>query len=190
MSAIDDIKQAKGYILGLIAFATGVATFLTQVWHFKLEPTIILVAAFSLLVLAIGFLIHNSEKRQSGALKDHIVTADKKVDEIQKTLGEIKDITIENQKASLRIEMNNEIKRHPENHDTILRLAERYFCLLSGDWVQTDVFLNWVDAEKTQGRIVHVPSNLLRNVETKNQIERAESLLREQRNLDDNTSRN
>ena len=170
ITVIDDIKEAKGYILGLIAFATGVATFLVQVWHFRFEPTVILVAAFSLLILAIGYLIHNSEKRQSKALQEHINTADAKVDAIQSTLNEIKDITLENQRTALRIEMGNEIKRRPENHDTIMRMAERYFTPISkggleGNWVMSDAFQNWVKAENQAGRPVSVPPTLMKEVD-------------------------
>lgn len=151
-SVLEDINKGKGYILGVIAFATAVSAFLIQVWHFRPEPTILAVAGFALMILTVGWLIHKSEQRQAKALTEHIDVSQSQMIDIKNTLNDIKNITIENQKASLRIEMGNEIKRHPENHDTILRMAERYFLPpdkggLGGDWYMSSVFLDWAEKE-------------------------------------------
>ena len=147
-NTIEDLKSLRNWTLGIIGFATTVATVLVQAFHFRLEPTVIAVAGFACALILIVFLIQRSEDRTNKMLQDHITTADAKVDEIQATLDEIKSITLENQRASLRIELGNEIKRHPENHDTIFKMAERYFCELQGDWYMTSKFLSWAENEK------------------------------------------
>jgi hypothetical protein len=35
------------------------------------------------------------------------------------------------------------MEHHPENVDTILKLAELYFIKLHGDWYMTNVFNKW-----------------------------------------------
>lgn len=66
-----------------------------------------------------------------------------------------------------RIQMMDEIHRHPENTDTILKIAERYFVEQSGNWVATSEFIKWA---KNNG--VAVPANIAtmvkKNVEDDN----------------------
>ena len=164
---IDDIKNSKGYILGVVAFATAISAFLTTVLGLAPEPTLISVAGGATVLLYIGWLIQKSEQRQSDALKAHEDFSLKKTEEIAKSLETIKEITIENQRASIRIEMNDTITRTPDNHDTILRYAERYFGELDGDWVETDLFMSWVDSENNAGRKVHANPELMKNITAK-----------------------
>lgn len=167
MNVIEDIKTSKTYILGVLAFATAVAGFLTQVWHFAPEPTILIVAGFTLLILYLGFLINRSEKRQSLALKQHEDLSQGQVAQILGSLERLENGSIENQRSLIRIEMNQFIETEPQNHDTILAYAERYFLELKGDWKQTDKFLQWIDKENEAGRKVYVPTELLTNVNNK-----------------------
>lgn len=167
MSVLDDIKALRTYILGVIAFATAVATFLIQIWHFRAEPTIVATTGFAILVLALSLLIHRSEARQTKALSEHEDMSQEQAREIIASLEELKKLSVENQRSSLRIEMNDMIVRHPENHDTILRYAEQYFITLNGNFVQTDIFMNWVDSENEQGRKVHLNPELSKDITKK-----------------------
>lgn len=175
MTVIDDIKQSKAYILGVVAFATAVAGFLTQALHFRTEPTILVVAGFSFLILYIGFLIKRSEDRQEEARKKHRSEENQQMTQIMSSLNRLEEGSVENQRAITRVEMNDLIAREPHNHDTIIAYAERYFISLRGDWKQTDRFLNWVESENKQGRPVHVPEALFTNVQAKYARERAET---------------
>ena len=65
----DDIKEIKGYILGVIAFATAVAAFLTQIVKFPMDTTLAGVTFASVYMIFVGFLINKSEQRQTAALK-------------------------------------------------------------------------------------------------------------------------
>ena len=46
--------------------------------------------------------------------------------------------------------------QHPHNHDTILKMAEKYFITLKGDWYETNRFLDWVEKEN-----IHLPPSLI-----------------------------
>lgn len=164
MAVIDDIKTSKGYILGVIAFATAVGAFLTQVCGFKTEPTITAVASLAVFILFLSWLIDRSEKRQAAQLKKHEEESNKIMNGYDETLNQLLTYAKETQLSTTRIEMDNLIAREPSNHDTILKYAEKYFVELGGDWVQTDKFLTWVENEEKAGRKVHIPSHLLTTV--------------------------
>ena len=76
-------------------------------------------------------------------------------------------MALENQRSALRTEMDNEIFRRPENHDTIIKYEYRYFVELDSDWVETEKFQAWIDKENAAGRTVHLPRELLSNVSGK-----------------------
>lgn len=166
-NSIDDLKTLKGYALGVAGFATAISTILIQALHFPAEPTLLTVIGFAGLMLLIAYLINRSEQRQTLLLKSHTEEADMLVNELKEDLAYLKDMALETQRSTLRTEMNDEIHRNPANHDTILKMAERYFITLKADWVQTNLFLDWVENERQAGREVHVPPALLENVTTK-----------------------
>lgn len=68
--------------------------------------------------------------------------------------------------------MDNEIFRRPENHDTIIKYGYRYFVELDSDWVETEKFEAWMEAEKNAGRPVHLPRELLSNITHKAELEK------------------
>lgn len=39
------------------------------------------------------------------------------------------------------------MEHQPHNHDTIIKVAERYFCQLGGDWYLTSLFKDWAKRE-------------------------------------------
>lgn len=152
-TALDDISAIKGYIMGVVAFAGAVGGFCTTVFHFRPEPTWMAVTGVAVASICIGFLVQRSEQRQATALKEHVVASDKLVSELREDM-------LENKRSNLRNEMNLMMALKPQNHKTILRMAQRYFVELKGDWVETDEFGDWVEKEKEAGRKVHIPVGL------------------------------
>lgn len=150
---LEDIKSIKGYIAGVIAFATAVSAFLIKACNLPEAPTLLGVSGVSVGMLVIGYLIQRSESRQQAALRAHEASSDKIVEELMNNM-------LENQRSNLRTEMNLMMFIRPENHDTILKMAHRYFVELKGDWVETDEFLTWVEKEEDAGRRVHIPAGL------------------------------
>lgn len=161
--SLEDLKMLRNYLLGTIAFTTAVSTLLIQVFHLRSEPTLICVGGVGILFLVITFLIGKSENRQKAALLEHQKDAKQIVVNLGKNIEEMKDLIQDSRMSALRIEMNSEINFHPENHDTILKYAYKYFEELKGDWVETEIFATWMENEKTAGRPVNLPSHLFQN---------------------------
>ena len=167
----EDLITLRNYTLGVVAFATAVSTLLIQVLHFRTEPTIACTLAFACMMLLIVYLIGRAENRNQLMLRDHIDESSVVVGGFEKRLGSIDDVLVDIQASALRTEMNSVMFRTPENHDTIIRMAEKYFVELGQDWVMTDTFLSWVESEEKAGRKVHVPASLLDDVTQKQRAE-------------------
>ena len=163
----EDLISLRNYTLGVVAFATAVSTILIQVLHFRTEPTIACTLAFSCMMLLIVYLIGRAERRNQKILENHITGSDNKFGCFEKKLNSIDEVLTSIQASTLRIELNNMIYRHPENHDTIIKMAERYFCELGQNWVMVDVFSNWIDNENKSGREVHIPAELVKTIGSK-----------------------
>lgn len=158
----EDLVMLRNYTLGVVAFATAVSTLLIQVLHFRTEPTIACTLAFACMMLLIVFLIGRAEKRNQTTLSQHIQESDERMLGFDNRLNSIDSVLSDIQGTTLRIELKNAIARCPENHDMIIRMAERYFVSLGQNWVMLDSFLAWVDKEKEAGREVHLPAELLK----------------------------
>ena len=166
-TAVGDLKMIKNYSVGILAFGTAVTAFLTQALHFPLEPTLATTVVVGILFLAVVFLIWRAENRMEMKLIDHIDESNSIMQEFRDDLSYLKRMSLECQRSGIRTEMDNEIFRNPSNHDTIIKYAYRYFQELDSDWVETEKFLTWVDNENRAGRPVHLPPDLLANVDNK-----------------------
>lgn len=167
MAVIEDIKESKAYVLGVLGFATVVASFLIEALHFPPEATLLSAAGIAILVLYLGFLIIRSENRQAKALREHEDMSQKQVETLTSALSNLQVMLEENRLDNLRIQLNQYIQYQPQNHDTILKVAERYFVEYKGDWVMTDEFERWVENENKAGRKVHIPHGLSQVVATR-----------------------
>lgn len=99
-----------------------------------------------------------------------------RVETFRGVVEEIKNLAIETRLDNLRTLLTLYIHDQPENHDTILKIAEKYFIEFKGDWVMTDEFLKWADAEKQAGRPVFIPSSLGNIVSLRAQEEKSNML--------------
>lgn len=159
-NSIEDLKALRNWTLGIAGFATTISAILIQIFHFKPEPTISAVLGFALTMILVVGLMCRTEKRIQSTLKNHINESDQVFEKFTNRLDTIDKNLLDIQQSSLRIELGNEMKRHPENHDTILRMAEKYFLSpehggLGGDWYMSSKFLEWAEKEK-----VKLPNNL------------------------------
>ena len=151
----EDLVTLRNYTLGVVAFATAVSTLLIQVLHFRVEPTIACTLAFACMMLLIVYLIGRAESRNQLILRNHIDESDTKIESFDKRLDSIDSCLLEIQRSTLRTELNNAIFRHPENHDSILKMAEKYFGKpedggLNANWYMSSVFLDWAEKEKVK----------------------------------------
>lgn len=155
MTILDTVREAKGWILGAIGFDTAVTTLLVTIFEVDTVKTTIATTATTLVALAIIFLIYRSESRSRQNLQNHIDEANALTEEVKSGMDEIKTMIKENGKSTLRLEINDEMLRNPHNHDTILKMGEKYFCEMEGNWYMTNRFLDWAEQEK-----VHLPTPL------------------------------
>lgn len=56
---------------------------------------------------------------------------------------ELREIRLDTTRTQLIMLMEHQ----PRNHDTIIKVAERYFCDLRGDWYLTSLFRDWAKRE-------------------------------------------
>lgn len=167
-----DIKTVAAYITGVLSFATAVAAFFVKALGFRQDTTIGVVTVLSVLFLLTAYLIHRSEKRSLKEIERVRTESVEKQVAYEKDIQYLKKMALETQRSSLRTEMDNEMFRRPENHDTIIKYAYRYFVELDSDWVETEKFQAWIDKENAAGRTVHLPRELLSNVAGKIAAER------------------
>ena len=105
-NSTEDLKILRNYAIGVAGFATTVSAILIQALHFPAEPTLLCVISFACLMLLVVFLINKSEQRQKMNLKQHIDSSEKAFNEFRQDLADIKEMLVDNSKATLRIEMN------------------------------------------------------------------------------------
>lgn len=156
MTVFDNVKEMKGWIMGAIGFDAAVTTLLVTIFEVDAVKTTIATTATTIVALAIIFLIYKSEGRSREELQGHIEDANTLVGELKSGMDEIKTMVRDTGKSTLRLEISQEIDRNPQNHDTILKMGEKYFCEMDGDWYMTNRFLDWAEREN-----VHLPSSLI-----------------------------
>lgn len=154
MSVLDDVKGLKAWIMGAIAFDASVTTLLVSIFNTDPVKTTIATTATTIVALAIILLIYKTENRLHKELQEHI----KESNELR---GELNDCMLHNRETladirrdTLRIQLAQYLKDQPDNVDTILMLAEEYFCKLKGDWYMTNEFVNWAEAHHVKPEIV------------------------------------
>ena len=156
MSVLGDIKEWKAWVLGAIAFDAAVTSLLVTIFEVDMVKTTIATTATTLVALAIIVLIYRSEARSRQSLQDYMKKTDTSTQKLQDSITEIRGMILDNGKSTLRLEINEEILRNPHNHDTILKMGEKYFCEMEGDWYMTNRFLDWADQEQ-----IHLPPSLM-----------------------------
>lgn len=57
--------------------------------------------------------------------------------------NELREIRLDTTRTQLIMLMEHQ----PHNHDTVIKVAERYFCDLAGDWYLTSLFRDWATRE-------------------------------------------
>lgn len=153
---IEDIKSSSKAILGVIAFVSAVATILIDAFGFEKQITILTTIALALLFIGSTVFMSRIEHRTNSILEKHIEESSNTFSEINNSLKDLKEMTAEVRKDTLRIQLREYIKNEPSNIDTILTIANEYFGVHHGNWIAHHEFLDWVEKNN-----VHVPNNIL-----------------------------
>lgn len=77
---------------------------------------------------------------------------------------QLNQIQLDTTRTQLYMKMEHE----PHNHDTILKIAHRYFVELKGDWVATADFQAWADQEKLK-----IPSAIMQAIAENDRIKQS-----------------
>lgn len=164
MSVLDDIKAIKGCVIGVLTFATAVSAFLVEVCEFNPERTLLIVAGFAMTMIFMGLFLQRSENRQYANVRKHESDVKLVTDKYDQTLKDLHELAIQTRLDTLRVQLTQYYQYSPQNHDTILKLAEKYFLEMHGDWVATDEFGRWITSESKKGRPVTVPHELMSSI--------------------------
>lgn len=65
------------------------------------------------------------------------------LDKLNKQEEDLHEIRLDTTRTQLIMLMEHQ----PHNYDTIIKVAERYFCELHGDWWMTSLFKDWAKRE-------------------------------------------
>ena len=156
-SAWDDISRVWKRIAAVFAGCGALAAFLVNGFGFPMDKTILYVSVLGVMLLLVSFYVDKqtkyireeikaSKKDNDDRLIEHTKESARVVDSINTTLTELKDVTLDTRKDTLRIQLLMIMRDQPENTDTILKLAETYFVKLKGDWYMTVEFMKWAKA--------------------------------------------
>ncbi len=154
MSTLDDIKQMKAYILGVIGFATATTGILVGTFNVDPVKTTIATTATAIVALFLGWLVQKAEKRVHNELQVHIKESNELREELKECMVTNRERLDEIRKDTLRIQLSQYLTNQPDNVDAILLMAEEYFCKLGGNWYMTNEFINWAEAHKVKPEIV------------------------------------
>lgn len=73
------------------------------------------------------------------------------INKLDKQETELHEIRLDTTRTQMLMLMEHQ----PHNHDTIIKVAERYFCQLNGNWVAASEFMAWAQKED-----VNIPPHL------------------------------
>ena len=82
------------------------------------------------------------EKKTLGLKKD----SDEKIDKLTNLLYQLLDLSEDTRRDTVRIQLIMIMHHEPENVDSILKLAKKYFVELHGDWYMTSEFTKWANS--------------------------------------------
>lgn len=165
-----DIAKIWGRIAGVIAAVGVLATFITKVFNTSPELTYSLCAALGAILLIISFYVdkqtqylheeiiqyeQQARKDFTEAMhktKDEIIKVKQdsniKIDQLNQNVDKILELSKETRKDNVRIQLLMIMSHQPDNIDTILKIAEKYFIKLKGDWYMTNEFSKWANEHK------------------------------------------
>lgn len=153
-SVWDDISRVWKRIAAVIT-ATGVATtFFVNVLHLPLDKTLAISSCLGIVLLIISFYVDKQTQYIRDEMQGYLKESDDKLSlhkkesneillKLSEGITELKQVTSDTRKDTLRIQLLMVMERQPDNVDTILKLAETYFVKLKGDWYMTNEFNKW-----------------------------------------------
>ena len=163
-SVWDDISFVWKRIAAVIAAVGVLSAFLINTFSFHSGKTILIASTAGFVVLLTSFYVDKQtkyiEENFNTVMNNHEVDANKHIQIISKTVDDLKSISLDTRKDTLRIQLMLLIQNQPENIDSILKLAETYFMKLHGDWYMTSEFKKWAKMHD-----IEVPDTMFQHVD-------------------------
>ena len=166
-SVWNDVARIWGRITGVIAAIGILATFITKVLKTPPELTYSLFAALGVVLLIISFYVdrqseytHQEILKYEGKAREDFTKAmqnqkqmqseykkdtDKRIEIFADNVEQLIHTTQETRKDTLRIQLLMMMMHQPKNTDSVLKLAEKYFVELHGNWYMTTEFTRWAN---------------------------------------------
>ena len=163
-SVWDDISFAWKRIAAVIAAVGVLSAFLINTFDFHSGKTILIASTAGFVMLLTSFYVDRQtkyiEENFNTAMSNHEIDANKNMQAVSKAVEDLKGISIDTRKDTLRIQLMLLIQNQPDNIDSILKLAETYFMKLHGDWYMTSEFKKWAKAHD-----IEVPDTMFQHVD-------------------------
>ena len=142
-TAWDDISRIWKRIAAVIAAVSLITTFIVKVFDTHPEKTLSYTSLGGIILLVISWYVDRQAHYIREELNKHKREASEFINTINTSLSELKTISLDTRKDTLRIQLSMYIKEDTNNIDAILKLAETYFVKLGGDWYMTSEFTKW-----------------------------------------------
>lgn len=156
-----DVSRVWKRVSAVIVAVGVVATFICQVFKTPADITYTVAACIGAIALMISwytdrqadYIYKDMEVCKNDMIKDidsHREASKEIVSEIKSNIDKSVGITEETRKDTIRIQLIMYMQTQPENHDTIFKLAQKYFVKMKGDWFMTSEFKKWAKSQKVE----------------------------------------
>lgn len=142
-SAWNDLSSSWKKIGAVIAAIGVITAFIVDLFHYDVKYVLPIVAFSGFILLVISWYVDKQSEHQHEELAEHIKESNKIIIEMNDGIKNLKDVTMETRRDTVRIQLSMYMKSDPDNIDTILKIAELYFVKLGGDWYMTNEFMKW-----------------------------------------------
>ena len=149
-TAWDDLSITWKKVAATITAIGIISTFIVQVFHTPSDVTYAIAAGIGVVLLIISWYSDKQAMYVREELEQHKLEADNVVSNINNSLQELKALSLDTRKDTLRIQLLMYINSDAANTDTILKIAETYFVSLGGDWYMTSEFTKWAKKHDVQ----------------------------------------
>ena len=145
-TAWEQLASSWKRIAAVIAAVTTITAIICNIFPWEASKVTATGVAIGGAILFMGWAIDKQQEYTDSKLSSHIQEYNIKISSLGDSISELKGIAEDTRKDTLRIQLIQYIQYQPDSVDTILKLAESYFCDLRGDWVMTVEFMKWADA--------------------------------------------
>lgn len=150
MKSFDKISSGWKRLAGIIAAITTLTTVTVKLSDWDPVKVTACYVLAGMVTLFSGWMLDEHIKEFKKTNEEN----KKRFNHIDSVLHEIREHILETHKDTVRIQLQQQIQHKSDNIDTILKLAEKYFCELKGDWFMTNEFVNWAEAHGIDPKIV------------------------------------